>query len=363
MELQSRFGRVAANIEKMGAYFTEPGHCKDIAKMLVWPEDGKVSVLEPSAGDGVAVRTICSGHENASIFAVELNKGTYEEHLKGSEDIECAICADFLTGVKIQHNAFSLMFGNPPYLDDSLVTMGRNEKSFIEKANQYLTRNAVVIWVVSVRTMKDGTFKKFWIGHYDTLALYKFREEEYNKYKQYVVIGRKITRKTVSKEMEEAWDAQVDEALELPENPPEEIEIYPSDPDEIKTFAAKKFDEIEAFETLMAADGNGKSKVVEWAAKRMRQPQFTSGELERPPIPVKKDTKYLLAVSGAGQGMAGEIGKDLHLQRGVAKVVDTVTVEAKDEDDPNGDCVDRVVSSTKISMAVIETSGKISRLL
>lgn len=361
MEMQTRFGRVAANMEKMGAYFTEIGHCKDIAKMLVWPENEKVSVLEPSAGDGAAVKTICSGHENASIFAVELNKGTYEQHLKGKEDIECAICADFLTGTKIQHNAFSLMFGNPPYLDEALLTMGRTEKSFIEKANQYLTKNAVVIWIVSVRTMKDKDFRRFWLGHYDTLAMYKFREDEYKKFQQYVVVGRRALRKAVSKEMEQAWDARVDEAEELPENPTEEIEVFPSDPDDIKTFAAKKFDEAEAFEVLMASEE--KSKVVEWAAKRMRQPQFTSGELERPPIPVKKDTKYLLAVSGAGQGMAGELGKDLHLQRGVAKVVDTVSVEVKDEDDPNGACVDRVVSSTKISMAVIETSGKISRLL
>lgn len=51
---QSEFSRARHNEAKMGAYYTDPGHCRRIGKFLEFPEE-EVCCLEPSIGDGEAV--------------------------------------------------------------------------------------------------------------------------------------------------------------------------------------------------------------------------------------------------------------------------------------------------------------------
>lgn len=91
-------------------------------------------------------------------------------------------------------------------------------------------------------------------------------------------------------------------------------------------------------------------------------PCFSNGELKRPPIPLKKDSLYLLATSGYGQGLAGsEENKDLHLQRGISEIIETERLTGEDiecEDEDNikpGVLV--VQTKTSISMSVIENDG------
>lgn len=42
----SMFGRTMANMGKLGAYYTDIGHCKRIGRLIKWPEDKEVCVLE-----------------------------------------------------------------------------------------------------------------------------------------------------------------------------------------------------------------------------------------------------------------------------------------------------------------------------
>ena len=39
---QSDFSRLKANDAKMGAYYTDVGHCASIGRFLQFPEDGEV---------------------------------------------------------------------------------------------------------------------------------------------------------------------------------------------------------------------------------------------------------------------------------------------------------------------------------
>ena len=81
--------------------------------------------------------------------------------------------------------------------------------------------------------------------------------------------------------------------------------------------------------------------------------------LGKPPIPLKKDSLYLLATSGSGQGLTGsEENSDLHLQRGVAEVIE----ESEYSTDEKGKEIEKVISRTKVSMTVVENDGKITVL-
>ena len=62
---QSEFSRTKANEAKMGAYYTDVGHCVSIGRFLQFPED-EVCCLEPSIGDGKAVLAV-TGKDNERV--------------------------------------------------------------------------------------------------------------------------------------------------------------------------------------------------------------------------------------------------------------------------------------------------------
>lgn len=88
----------------------------------------------------------------------------------------------------------------------------------------------------------------------------------------------------------------------------------------------------------------------------MTQKIYASNDLGRPPIMPKPDSLYLMATSGAGQGLAGTPGKDLHLQRGTAEVIEETEYKV-DPNNPEKD-IAVVTTRTKVSMQILETSGK-----
>ncbi len=89
-------------------------------------ESSNVSILEPSAGDGVFIKSIYN-HSNLSaktnqVVAVEQN---LEELNKIKAEINnpsfCAIHSDFLDYQVNNNETFSLVIGNPPYIKSSLL--------------------------------------------------------------------------------------------------------------------------------------------------------------------------------------------------------------------------------------------------
>lgn len=351
---QSSFSRTAGNESRMGAYYTELGHCIDISKMFIWPDE-KVSVLEPSIGDGSAVTVVTGAKENPNvrIFGVELNPVVAAESKKNTL-FESIIQADFTNGVKISKNAFSFCFGNPPYIMDS-IEGERNERTFLEKVFNYLCKDGIIVWVIPRNTFMEISYFRYWHTHFETLCAYQFREEEYNKWKQWVIIGRKNRSDMLSKEQMEQLLKKYEQVPVLPSEFEDKIVVPPSNPDSITYFASKIFDVEEAMQYVR------ESKQLEhYIDQNITTPEFVSGYMGRPPIPMKKDSMYLLAVSGCGQGIAGTEGKDIHLQRGIAKVVE----ESAAEETEDGDSViEKVTTKTQITMCIIENSGKISHLL
>lgn len=363
----SSFSRTRENEAKMGAYYTDVSHCNDIRKLLIFPEEKEVCVLEPCIGDGKAV-VACTGADknpNIKIFGVELNDSVASQTKKENPFLTELIKADFTDGVAIRKNCFSFAFGNPPYLSEKNEVEGTNvrmERVFLDKIVNYLKIGAVLVWVIPYHTFCDTSYIRMWMRDFDTEAIYKFREPEYSKYHQIVIVGRKVRRRVnlVSQIEEYIRHWNLSNLADLPLNPEPCIEVFSSEESEIDVFTTRAFDQFAAFEFLKP----GVSDDIKCAFdKRASQKPYSGGKLGRPPITPKKDSKYLLVTSGFSDGVVGsEEESNIHMMRGIAAVVERAHYNVDDEDEENESGTVTVTTRTEVEMRVVENDGTI-RLL
>lgn len=353
----SAFGRKVANEAKMGAYYTNPEHCKWISNLLHFSDTEETACLEPSIGDGRAIKEVTKkqNNPNIKIFGVELNPDTCCQ-IRQDPNIFEILEADFTSDVRISNGVFTFCFGNPPYMDD--VEGGRIEKTFLEKVTNYMKKDGVVVWVIPYSVLRTDEYVKTWCTRYTTEFLFKFHEKEFEKYHQVVIIGRKRAGiGCLISDVEEVQQKllKLDNIPELPENySGRKLEVPPSKEKSVKVFTTLSFNEDEGLDMVRKMSNMG--KIFDTI---MSPVPYSSKHYDRPPIPLKNDSKFLCAVSGVGEGLSGsEDNRDLHLQRGVAEVVEDSKLVAGS----NNTTIEKVTSYTKVTMTIIESDGKISVL-
>lgn len=359
------FDRVVANEMKKGAYYTDVRMCRRIGKLLLFPENGEVAVLEPSVGDASALRAVLEQNKTTCktpAFMVELDKKA-SDALKETLTEEEVLLAntDFIRGVTITSGVFGYCFSNPPYGTDDF-SKKRYEELFLKVLYTYMKKDGIVTYVIPYYLFtREESFVSSLMARFDMLALYRFDDDVYKQFQQVCVVLRRkpkldysFGKKAYAEFLENFPKAE--ELPYLPEEPTEEqkVSVPIAECKAIKIFAATRFDAEAAhkFVTGGALDNLLGSKLF--------GETYTANELTRPLIPAKKDTMYLLAISGAGQGTCGnEEDGDLHLQRGVVKtVVDKEIV--RNEGEKSARLVER--SHAGIEMTVIENDGIIHHL-
>lgn len=351
---QSRFSRLRTNEGKMGAYYTDPDHCRWIHNFLEFPKESEVCCLDPSIGDARALRLVTDkdgNREHVKLFGVEINKETCEELRREEGILEGLLEADFIEGTVISHNSFSFCFMNPPY-----GTQGKErlEIAFLGKVMPYLTKEAVLVFVLPVYVFKSPQFLKQWCSNFETLHYYRFHEEEYKKYQQMVVFGRRKASLMLPDEMKHLAEMDIACMEELPgDYQGEKIKVLPSAKDSIRTFICKEFHPEQGIKAVH------ESPLLPLLDEKLKFPAYGTENLERPPIMPCNNQLYLLAMCGGGEGLAGtEENRDLHLQRGIVKPVSHSSFE-KDE---KGKMVEIVRTTNKISFNLIEADGTIREL-
>lgn len=353
------FSRSAANEAKMGAYYTDPAHCKAIGEMFQFPEE--FTLLEPCIGDAKAVLALTSGCTGAKIFGVELNDQVAEA-TKKKEDIEECIHADFTDGVIISQNVFSFCFCNPPYMDDDIGNEGRErlEKTFLVKIIRYLKKGGILVFVIPERILP--VVSRLLMGNFEMTALYRFWPEEYAKWKQIVYVGIKTDKRFCSKSEVEQFMERIRNIEELPAHPSECIVVPDGEERDIRSFCPKEFDVYRAYDFL----GGDKEEIsyqmsdyMSLMKKLVTQKEYGSSEIGNPVIPLKKDLLYLMSTSGEGQGLAGTEGVDLHMQRGSAEIVEESEFE-EGKTEQSGKI--HVTTRTQITMKIVQTDGTITTL-
>lgn len=358
----SSFSRIRENEAKMGAYYTDVSHCKDIRKMFIFPDEEEVCVLEPGIGNGEAVITVTGARTNPNIkiFGVELNDEVADK-CKENPYLTEVLKADFTNGVAIKKDCFSFAFGNPPYLSERNEAGDKNirlERVFLDKIVNYLKVGAILVWVIPYNAFCDMSYLRMWMRDFDTEAIYKFRESEFQKYHQIVIVGRKVRRRVnLASELDafvEHWNLR--NLIELPSDLTPSIVVNPSNEKDVDVFTTRLFDEEKAYAFL----SKGIPLDIKTAFdRRVSQKPFSGGVLGRPPIALKKDSKYLLVTSGFSDGIVGSVeDADIHMMRGVAEVVEDSRYNTADEEGELSSTV-TVTTRTSASIRVIENSGTI----
>lgn len=352
---QSSFSRSLINESKLGAYYTDVNHCERIGQLFKWPEDN-VTVLEPSVGNAAAVVAVTKDCPNKEIYGVELNTDTYTQ-LKERGDCDHVLNADFLNGVKISNSRFTFVFANPPY-GVHQEKNERLEKLFLEKLTGYMTAGGVLAYVIPYLVLKDDEFIKCFCNRFNPLVVFKFDDDEYKKFKQVVIIAVKRSSMGCFSQWREQFKSSVGNLDKIPYLPELGAQIkmkvpVPTATSEIEYFTTLRFDAKAAGEILE------RSALYGSFVQKVFLPDYQVMELGNPPVPLKKDLLYLIAVSGGGQGKVGsEENNDVHLQRGVVKVIKENHIEVIGD----GKSVLKESSFSKIAISVIQNDGTISTL-
>lgn len=340
------FHQSISNVGKLGFYPTDPQHCRKIAEMLNWPE-GEVNALEPSVGNGIALRTVLAGADKQKIhtYGVELNADIFAELKEHREEmkLDYILNADFLRGIKISNNRFSFCFSNPPYGDSDNC---RLEQEFVEKIFGYMKPRGLLVLVIPYYDLADEKFVKSFYGRFDPLGVYRFDDAEYSKYKQIVIFANRRSCTGFLRDNLTNWLADYREIERIPYlSQTEDTYDVPASPEEISFFTTKVFDADNFREALFDTALSG-------AVYKQCIKPYSAIEAGNPPIPLTSETSHLVAVCGVGSGFAGnEETGNLHLQRGVVEVQET---EKYVDDGDKGGHIE-VVKSSVTTMNILDS--------
>ena len=145
-----------------------------------------IRFLDPCAGTGAALQQLVKSSMSKAgcqTYGVELNGGRAEE---AAENLDNILAADIFQ-TAIGNEAFSCLFLNPPY--DFNVGGGRAEYTFLERTSRYLAPHGILIYIVPMAQLSGAA--RYLSEHYSDLECYSFPDEDFEKFKQVVVLGTK----------------------------------------------------------------------------------------------------------------------------------------------------------------------------
>jgi tRNA1(Val) A37 N6-methylase TrmN6 len=329
----------------MGYYPTPQSVVYRIKSFLMFPHE-RVSVLDPCCGEGAAVKNLVEG-ANATTYGIELDEYRAKQ-AKGVLDhaLHCGY-----EDVRISNDAFSCLFLNPPYdwqksgpLDEDRHE--RTEKAFLRGTVKYLLPEGVLVYIVPQPRVTEDV-AKILSYRFEDFNTYRFPDEEYERFKQIVLFGRRKVQSYLDDNSLLMLNAIP--YTELQEIPHLEEPIYdlPESP-EFRLFRSTLIDEAELEKEL---------KISTLWQKFNQHGRNNKDGVGRPPLPLHTGHLGLLLASGCLDGMVGE-GEDRHIVRGkVEKVSHT-------EQEYEGDVlIQREVERYKVSIKVLTPDGEIRNLM
>lgn len=359
-KLNLGFHQKQANLACAGAYYTSTGECEKLAKFFGFEDNKEYVVMDPAIGNGEALFTVTgkiNGRDNIKAFGVDVNHATIEQ-VKEEKTLAGVICADYIEGTKITGSRFSFIFDNPPYIEEMNTIPQFIHKDFLslKTGGAYCL---VIPYNSFIKHMKL-IYGKFAIKH-----VFRFVDEEYEKWHQVAILGTKRVTGYKKEEFEAFAERYKDREDEIPLIPidydGEKILVPEASESEITLFTSKEFDVESALKALMVHDG-----VAGMGDKLMTVPYYSLADCGNPPQPPKKDHLFTLTVVGVGQGGAGRVeDNDYHLQRGVCRPEEVSSLKAADKGTQiarEGGCIEVVRHQTKTTMIVFEQSGKFTEL-
>ena len=239
-------GRLMNNI-RLGYYPTDPDNITLMLCGIQFPEGVTTNVFDPCCGCGKALRQIAQGN-NCYAYGVELDESRAEE---AQTRLHRVGFGSFFYS-RISHEAFHLLFLNPPYLSVLNESGGksRHEKRFLIESFPALTYGGLLIYIIPYYRLTPDICRVL-VDNFDDLTVWRFTDGEFQRFKQIVVFG---VRKRRDQDLQDTlWleryaenPAAIPSLTELPEN----RYALPGEPLEVSIFQGQKFNKRELEQQL-----------------------------------------------------------------------------------------------------------------
>ena len=182
-------GRLMNNI-RLGYYPTDPANISLILRGIRFPEGVTANLLDPCCGCGKALHQVADGNDCCT-YGVELDEARAEE----AATILNRVGFGSYFYSKISHEAFHLLFLNPPYLSVLNESGGRarHEKRFLVESIPHLTYGGVLVYIVPYYRL-TADICRILCDNFEDLSVWRFTDSEFKKFKQVVVLGRRKRR-------------------------------------------------------------------------------------------------------------------------------------------------------------------------
>ena len=315
---------------KMGYYPTDIEHVKYLEQGIEFSEDISVNLFDPCCGCGLALRTL-AGESNCTTYGAELDKHRAEEALTRLNRV--AFGTYFQS--RISNEAFHLMLLNPPYL--SVLTEGgnnsRSEKRFLIDSISHLIYGGLLIYIIPYYRLTPDICRVL-CDNFEDLTVWKFMGEEFKRFKQVAILGKRIKRrdgsKLVSKLAELALKPDsIAEICNLPAN----RYLIPKIEKNVELFKGAEFNVAELAEQL------SRSK----SFSRLFEKSKLDSEIKRPLLPLNIGQVGLIGGSGLINGLV-ECDTP-HIIKG--RIVKENTINKEENMNSKGEIIGETVHETR----------------
>lgn len=282
-------GRLMNNI-KLGYYPTDPDNISLILRGIHFPEGVTTNLFDPCCGCGRALRQLAQGN-NCYAYGVELDESRAEE---AQTRLHRVGFGSFFHS-RISHEAFHLLFLNPPYLSVINESGGRSrhEKRFLIESIPTLMYGGLLIYVIPYYRLTPDICRVL-VDNFDGLTVWRFTDSEFKKFKQVAVLG--IRKKRDTELQDTLWLEQLacsPAGIPLLTQLPESRYALPAQPMTVNTFKGERFNQKELEQQLRKSDS---------FAQMMARSELDSG-VKHPLLPLSISQIGLIGGSGMINGL------------------------------------------------------------
>jgi methylase of polypeptide subunit release factors len=279
------------NNVRLGYYPTELTHVDLIVRGIAFPEGVTTNLLDPCCGCGIALRRIADGN-NCWAYGVEMDEDRAEE----SQDRLHRVAVGSYFHSRISHEAFHLLFLNPPYLNVIKEGGGntRSEKMFLVDAMKHLAMGGLLVYIIPYYRI-TADIARVLCDNFTDLSVYRFMGKEFDRFKQVAVFGVHKPRENGAG-LVDAFMSSIVTAGVIPELSDLPEGRYPLPPHQltVQVFKGAVFNVLELQRQLKA------SKSI---ARLLERSELDSRE-KRPLLPLNVGQIGLIAGSGMINGLA-----------------------------------------------------------
>ena len=321
-------GRLMNNI-KLGYYPTDPDNISLLLRGIHFPEGVTTNLFDPCCGCGKALRQLAQGN-NCYAYGVELDESRAEE---AQTRLHRVGFGSFFHS-RISHEAFHLLFLNPPYLSVINESGGRSrhEKRFLIESIPTLMYGGLLIYVIPYYRLTSDICRVL-VDNFDELTVWRFTDSEFKKFKQAAVLG--IRKKRDTELSDTLWleqlacsPAEIPPLTQLPES----RYALPAQPMTVNTFKGERFNQKELEQQLRRSDS---------FAPMMARSELDSG-VKHPLLPLSISQIGLIGGSGMINGL---IECDTpHIIKG--RIIKVVRTESEEKFNYRGDHMGSEITET-----------------